>query len=174
MTVQIVSHPLSYKAHILYHNLPGLRRSGHLKQGRAPEEANKGKERALSDDAMVLDDPPRGKKQTADADDSGNDPTPRKGHTTFTVLINSPTHKCPKQRQWMSEGAQVFEAADVAEAHPAAGTVGTAEADEADEYDEADELAETVVDGQWFGTGKVWFNSYSGPSRILIVHPGQV
>ena len=174
MTVQIVSHLLSCKVHILYHNLPGLRRSGHLKQGKAPEEANKGKERALLDEAMVLDDPPRGKKWTADADDSGNDPTPRKGHTTFTVLINSPTHKCPKQRQRMSESAQAFEAADVAEVHPAAGTVGAAEADKADKDDEADELAETVVDGQWFGTGKVWFNSYSGPSRILIVHPGQV
>ena len=123
---------------------------------------------------MVLDDPPRGKKWTADADDSGNDPTPRKGHTTFTVLVNSPTHKRPKQHQWMSKGAQAFEAADVAEVHPATGTVGAVEADEADEDDEADELTETAVDGQWFGTGKVWFNSHSDPSRILIVHPGQV
>src|SRR6266702_1373562 len=118
---------------------------------------------------MVLDDPPRGKKRTADADDSGNDPTPRKGHTTFTVLVNSPTHKRPKQRQRMSEDAQALEAAEVAEAHPAAGTVGAAEED-----DEADELAETAVDGQWVGTGEVWFNSHSDPSRILIVHPGQV
>ncbi len=123
---------------------------------------------------MVLDDPPRGKKRTADADDSGNDPTPRKGHTTFTVLVNSPTHKRPKQRQWMSEDAQALEAAEVAEAHPAAGTVGATEADEADEDDEADELAETAVDGQWVGTGEVWFNSHSDPSRILIIHPGQV
>src|SRR6266702_8591591 len=123
---------------------------------------------------MVLDDPPRGKKRTAHADDSGNDPTPRKGHTMFTVLINSPTHKRPKQRQRMSEDAQALEAAEVAEAHPAAGMVGAAEADEADEDDEADELAETVVDGQWVGTGEVWFNSHSDPSCILIVHPGQV
>ncbi len=123
---------------------------------------------------MVLDDPPRGKKQTADVDDSGNDPTPWKGHTMFMVLVNSPTHKHPKQCQWMSKDAQALEAAEVTEAHPAAGTVGATEADEADEDNEADELAETVVDGQWVGTGKVWFNSHSDPSCILIVHPGQV